>query len=96
MAQQVEITAYVYEVEFGGEKAYRVFNTDNMSDRWYSLIGPAQFTYEIPDSFNPTAAKLAALEAQKQEVRAAYLAKVREIEKRISELQAIEYVAEAV
>jgi hypothetical protein len=96
MTKTVKLKAFVYEADFGyGEPEFRIFNTETMGDKWYTLIGPADFEYEIPASFNPTAAKLAALEKQKQAVRAEYLARVREIEERISNLQALEMTVEA-
>jgi hypothetical protein len=95
--KKVTISGYVYELDFGygDEPSYRIFGSDTQGDEHYTLIGPVEVVYEIPDSFNPTAAKLAALEKEKQAVRAAYLAKVREIEERISKLQALEMTVEA-
>jgi hypothetical protein len=89
----VTISAYVYELDwgYGSKPEYRILSSDKQSDEHYTLIGPVSVPYTIPDSFNPTAAKLAALEKEKQAVRAAYLAKVSEIEERISKLQAIEF-----
>jgi hypothetical protein len=97
MTKTVTISGYVYEVEYGysTEKEYRFFGIDTMGDKHYTLIGPVQFDYTIPEDFNPTAQKLAALEKEKQAVRSAYLQKVREIEERISNLQALEMTVEA-
>jgi hypothetical protein len=93
----VKITAFVYELDFGHGDGpeFRVFNSDTQGDKWYTLVGPVEIEYEIPDSFNPTASKLAQLEKEKAAVRAEYLARVREIEERISKLQALEMTVEA-
>lgn len=48
----------------------------------------------VPDDFNPTPAKIAALEEQKRKVRAEMLARINELEAQISKLQAIEYTPE--
>lgn len=97
MSKTVTIKGFAYEADFGyGNKPeYRFFNSDTMADQWYTLIGPVEFEYTIPDSFNPQQAKLAALEKEKAVVRAEYLARVREIEERISKLQALEFVEAA-
>lgn len=95
MPSTVTIQGFVYEANWGsGEKCYHFFNSDSMGDQYYTLIGPTEFSYTIPVDFNPTRAKLAALEKEKQEVRAAYLAKVREIEEQIGKLQALEMTVE--
>jgi hypothetical protein len=97
MAKQVTISGFVYEADYGygGEVEYRFFSTDTMGDKFYTLIGPVEFTYDIPDSFNSTAAKVAALEAERDRISAEFAAKVRDINARISNLQALEMTVEA-
>lgn len=64
-----------------------------------STIRPAvvvrehSFEVEVPDDFDSRPAQVAALEKHKQEIRAQFAASVAEIDKRISELQAITYDA---
>jgi hypothetical protein len=90
------IKGFVYHADYGyGEPEFRILGSDKMSDQHYTLVGPLSIEYEVPADFNPTAAKLAALEAEKQKVRAAYLERVREIERRIANLQALEMTVEA-
>jgi hypothetical protein len=92
-AKVVKISGFVYQMDIGGgEPDYAFFSSDCQGDRWYTLIGPAEFTYEIPAGFNPVARKLATLEAEKQKVRAAFAAKVAEIDEAIGKLQALEWV----
>lgn len=75
------------------EKAWRPtiwrFKPDDDADRVF--IAERMFTVEIPDDFDPVPRQVAALEAQKREAMNAYLAKVADINERLSKLQAIEY-----
>lgn len=88
----VTIKAFVYELDWGsGDKQYVPFTSDDMGDKWHTLVGPVEINYTIPDGYNHTAQKLAALEAEKAKVREAYQAKVAEINERIGKLQAIAF-----
>lgn len=49
------------------------------------------FDVEVPDDFDPRPGMVAALEKQKQQIRAAFAASVAEIDQRISELKAITF-----
>jgi hypothetical protein len=55
------------------------------------------FEVDVPDGFNANAAEIAALEARKDALAAAFAKQVREIQERLAKLQALEYtpVAEA-
>jgi hypothetical protein len=92
MSKQVTIKGFVYEADYyGAQKEYSIYHCDTMSDKWNTLIGPAEFSYTIPEDFNPTAQKLAALEAAKVKAREEYQATVAELNERISKLQALTF-----
>lgn len=94
----VTITGYVYEYDHyrdGDPKKYSFYSSDTHSSPYCTLVGPASFEFAIPENFSRTQAQLAALEKEKATVRAEYLARVREIEDRISKLQALEMTVEA-
>lgn len=92
MAQTVTIEGYVYEVDYGcGEKSYTLFSSQGMGSSYYTLIGPAEYPYTIPDDFNPTAQKIADLDRQREAVRSEFAAKIRELDEKLAKLQAIEY-----
>lgn len=96
MSNAVTVKGYVYLMDFGhGDPEYVMFTSDRQGDKYYTLIGPAEFAYDIPADFNPVAAKLSALEAEKQKIRAAFAAKVAEIDDAINKLQALEMTVEA-
>lgn len=88
---QVQVTGYIYHCNLrsGKESPFVFFNTATMEDRWYSLVGPAEFTYEVPEEFDPTRAELAKLEREAAAVRAAFQARMAEINERVSKLQAL-------
>jgi hypothetical protein len=48
-----------------------------------------EFEVEVPDNFDPRPGQVAALKAQKEEVRAEFAKKVKEIDDKISSLLAI-------
>lgn len=49
--------------------------------------------FDLPESFDPRPAQIAQLEAKKAEIRAKFAASITEIERQISELQAITFEA---
>lgn len=86
------IKGYVYEVQHNWEPKprYMLMCTQNVEDEAYTLIGPASFDYEMPAGFNPTAQKLAALEAGKEKALQDYLRTKALFEEKISKLQCLE------
>lgn len=69
----------------------RFHNPEGDSELIY--IGPVEVEVVIPANFNPTAHEIAALEAKKAKATEAFNGLVREINERISKLQAIGYEA---
>jgi len=57
------------------------------------LVCDQEIELEVPDSYDPTAQQIAALSAQKAKAMSDYNETVREINTRISKLQALEYTA---
>ena len=93
MSKTVKIKGFVYELDwgYGDKKEYWFMSTDKSSDEYYTLIGPAEFNYTIPASFDPVASKVAELEAVKLKLKADFAKKMMEIEDSISKLTAITY-----
>ena len=90
----VTIKCFVYEVDYGcGAKQYQISNYDRMADNHWTLVGPLAVDYTIPADFNPVAAKVAALEAKKAQALAEYQQTVADLNRRLSELQALECVS---
>ena len=59
----------------------------------FSYVGPQEIEIDVPDNFDPRPAQIAVLEAQKQKVMADFQKSVTDINRRISELNALEYTA---
>lgn len=66
------VTAYVYQVQYAWDKkpCYRVLSNPNQSDHEYSLVGPVEVEFEVPEGFDPRAERLAALEKQRAKLDA--------------------------
>ncbi len=61
------------------------------SDKDRIFVGTAEVTFEVPDDFDPRPAQVKALEAKRREIEAQFAAAVTEINRQISQLQAIEH-----
>ena len=61
----------------------------------YICVGTAEVTFDVPDNFDPRPEQVKALEARKRELQAQFAAAVVEIERQISQLQAIEHTEAA-
>lgn len=83
---------YHYQAKWDNEPTFRFAQWDSWGDNDpdYALIGPASFEYELPDNFSPVPAKLAALEKVKQQVRAEFSKRVKELDDQINSLLALE------
>jgi hypothetical protein len=87
----VKITGHVYEVRYSWEttSSFAIAGSDNCGCENYTYVGPVEIHYAIPDSYNPTAVKLAALQAKREEAAREFAATVRAIDEQISKLQAL-------
>ena len=87
-------TMHLYYGElYRDQGGFVLFSSANMADRWNAYVGPVTVEVEVPDNFDPRAAQVKALQEEERKVRAAFAAKITEIQARINELQAIEMVA---
>lgn len=64
-------------------------------DDSYVFVGAVEVTFDVPDDFDPRPSQVKALEAKKRELQAQFAAAVTEIERQISQLQAIEHTEAA-
>lgn len=69
---------------------FSVFASD-MSEYGYVMVGEAEFEYDVPDDFNPTAAKITTLEKKLDSMSAEYQRNCAAIRGQISDLQCIEH-----
>lgn len=94
MKQQFHVHLYHRET-IASESPFVLFSSSTMGDSWYTYVGPVTVEAEVPDDFDPRAAKIAALRAEKAKLRAAFAARVKELDDRINSLLAIENTVEA-
>lgn len=59
------------------------------------FVGTAEVTFDVPDDFDPRPAQIKTLEAKRTELNAQFAAAVTEINRQISQLQAIEHTEAA-
>lgn len=67
--------------------------SNSMLDYGYVVICEHTLTFEVPESFNPVAAQVSALESQREALKEKFYQRVEQINEEISKLQAICYDA---
>lgn len=87
---KVTIKAFVHKGIDQYVSGYCLFSCDDMTSCGYVLVGPVEIEYEVPESFNPVAAQVTALEKMLDEETHAHTRKVMQIKGRIQELLCIE------
>jgi hypothetical protein len=92
---KVKITAHIHHLKYSwdNEGKFEVFSfkLDDTDNRTY--VGEQEIEVDVPDSYDPRAQQIAALEKHKQKVMADYQKMVTDINEKISKLQALEYTA---
>jgi LmbE family N-acetylglucosaminyl deacetylase len=92
---KVKTTVHIYHSQYSWEKKakFQVYSLKIDDTEHMTYVGSQEIEIDVPDSYDPTAQKIAALEEHKKQVMANYQKTVNEINERISKLQAIEYTA---
>lgn len=54
-------------------------------------VGPREIEIDVPEDFDPTARQIAALEREREAIRAKFTADIAAVNERISKLQALTY-----
>lgn len=85
---KITIKCLVHQSVHG--ESFNVFMTD-MSEYGFVVVGEAELEYDVPDDFNPTAAKIATLEKKLGVMSDEYQRNVAAIRGQISDLQCIEH-----
>ena len=90
---KIKTTVYVHFQKFQWEDkgSYQVYSFKANDDADRTFICEQEIEIEVPDNYDPTAQKIAALEAQKAKAMSDFNKTVMEINTRISKLQALEY-----
>ena len=92
---KVKTTIYIYFATYPWQKAgeYQVLYAKLGDDEHRTYVFSQEIELDIPDDYDPTAQKIAALQKEKDQAQAEFAKKVASINERISKLQAIEYTA---
>ena len=93
----VQLKGYVHHSrDYEGEDQFTFFSFDATgSALGYTMVAPAEFTYELPANWSATASQIAALQAQRDKAAKDFTDTVRAIDLQLSKLQAIEHTEAA-
>lgn len=88
--QTIEISGHIYgKRNWNDELEFTFFDFEPNGD-WFPVC-EHKIATETPAGFDPTLAQIAALEGQREKLRAEFTKRLTEINERIQSLQAIEY-----
>jgi hypothetical protein len=92
---KVKTTIHIFCSKFDWEKEgrYHFYSVKLMDTDHQTYVGSKEMEIEIPDDYDPTAQKIAALQKEKEQAQTEFAQKVAQINERISKLQALEYTA---
>lgn len=91
----IETTLFIHQMQWGRSEAptYYVSTGQASESEYCSFICTQQVVLVVPDDYDPTAQKIAALEAQHAEAFEKFSKQAAEIKERISKLQSLEFKA---
>lgn len=92
---KIQTFVYIYFTKYTWQDKgiYQVFSYKYEDDENRTFVSEQEIEIEVPDKYDPMAQKIASLESQKEKAMSDYNDTVREINIRISKLQALEYTA---
>jgi len=92
---KVKTTTHIYYATYPWQEAgeYSFYSVKIDDSEFMTYVGQQQVVIEVPESYDPTAQQIAALQKEKEKAQEEFSKKVASINERISKLQAIEYTA---
>jgi hypothetical protein len=89
---KLKTTIHIHFVKYSYETQgrFEAMSYQIKDDTNYSYVGPQEIEVDVPDHFDYRPAQIAALEAKKQKVMADFQKCITDINRRISELSALE------
>jgi len=90
---KIKTTIHIYynKLPWEGKGEYQVIYAKIDDDKYRTYIGMQEIEIDVPDDYDPRAQQIVALEKQKTKITAEYQKSVTEINRSISELQALEF-----
>ena len=91
----ITIPMYVYfqKYHWEAEGSYTAYGFKTPDSEHLTFVCQKAVEFEVPANYDPTAQKIAALEAEKERARVEFTKSVAAINDRITKLQALEYAA---
>ena len=92
---KIQTTIYIYYATYPWQEAaeYQVMYAKLADDEFRTYICSQDIVLDVPDEYDSTVQKLAALQKEKDKAQEEFSKKVASINERISKLQALEYTA---
>jgi hypothetical protein len=91
---KIKVTAHVHYVDYPwDDDKFKLFSCKMDGDETHIYIASQEVEIDVPDNFDPRPAQIAALMEQQTKAAADYQKTVTDIQRRISELQALEFIA---
>jgi hypothetical protein len=92
---KIKTTIHVHFVKYSWETEgrFEAMSYKIRDDTNYAYVGLQEIEIDVPENFDPRPAQIAVLEAKKQQVMADFQKSVTDINRRISELNALEQTA---
>ena len=92
---KIKTEIHIYYATYPWQEAaeYQVMYAKLADDEYRTYICSQDIVLDVPDEYNPTAQKLAALQKEKDKTQAEFANKVASINERINKLQALECTA---
>jgi hypothetical protein len=92
---KIKTTVHIHFVKYSWETEgrFEAMSYKIRDDTNYAYVGLQEIEIDVPENFDPRPAQIAVLEAKKQQVMADFQKSVTDINRRISELNALEQTA---
>ena len=91
MKKIVRMYVYFSKYSFETTGSWTAFSFRTADTESMTFVCEQDVEFDIPENYDPTAQKIAALQALKQKAQDDFTKSVRQINERISKLQALEY-----
>ena len=93
MKKIVRMYVYFSKYSFETTGSWTAFSFRTADTESMTFVCEQDVEFDIPENYDPTAQKIAALQALKQKAQDDFTKSVRQINEKISKLQALEYTA---
>ena len=93
MKKIVRMYVYFSKYSFETTGSWTAFSFRTADTESMTFVCEQDVEFDIPENYDPTAQKIAALQVEKEKAQEAFHKSIHQINERISKLQALEYTA---